>query len=117
MNSDVLALAVTRGALYAGGIFTTAGDKMSAYVAEARLVQDLAPPWIVTTNANFGLVSGQFGFNVSASAGSAIIIQASDDFSHWTSVQTNVLTNPPVYFADPQSTNLPRRFYRAKLLP
>src|SRR5881409_803678 len=35
MNADVLALALSGSDLYAGGVFTTAGGKVSAYVARA----------------------------------------------------------------------------------
>src|SRR6185503_19307382 len=41
MNGDVRALAVSGSDLYAGGQFTTAGSKVSAYIAKAYLV---APP-------------------------------------------------------------------------
>jgi hypothetical protein len=38
MNGEVRALAVSGSGLYAGGLFTTAGGKVSAYVAEALFV-------------------------------------------------------------------------------
>src|SRR5207247_1634521 len=38
MNGLVLALAVSGSDLYAGGLFTTAGGKVSAYIARAYLL-------------------------------------------------------------------------------
>jgi len=47
VNSYVSALAVSGGTLYAGGTFTTAGGKVSAYAAEATI----APPLLLVSHS------------------------------------------------------------------
>ena len=110
MNGIVDALAVSGGTLYAGGSFTTAGTKVSAYAALAWLPGSLA---IITTNAAFGFTNGVFGFDVSGPPGANAVIQASTDLQTWIPLQTNLLGSGPLYFSDPQSTTNIQRFYRA----
>lgn len=69
-------------------------------------------PAIQTNNANFGIQTNQFGFNITGPANIAITVQASTNFSTWTNVQSLSITNGSVYFADPAWSNYPNRFYR-----
>ena len=122
-GGGVSALAVSGTNLYVGGDFTMAGNKISAYLAEAILDEDSTntPPVIVTTNSDFGFSNGsnQFGFDVAASgpAGQTLVIQGSTNLVDWVPLQTNVLGSLPWYFSDSYSSNFTQRFYRAQLLP
>jgi hypothetical protein len=113
----VSALAVSGSTLYAGGLFTTAGTNASYYAAMANLAGTQASPAIITTNAAFGFMNGEFGFDVSGPSGSTVIIQASTDLQTWTPLRTNLLGSGPLFFSDPKSPANVQRFYRAQLLP
>jgi hypothetical protein len=112
----VYALAVSGGTLYAGGAFTTAGGKASAFAAEALLPDK--PPFIITTNSGFGFTNGHgaFGFDVSGSPGQTQVVLGSTNLTIWAPLQTNVLNDSFWYFSDPSASNFTRRFYRAELL-
>ena len=64
---------------------------------------------------SFGVVSNQFGFNVTGQSNWVIVLEASSDFTNWTSLTTNTLNGGPFPFRDPTPPNLPQRFYRARL--
>lgn len=113
--SWVSALVASDGNLYAGGYFTTAGGKVSGYVAEALLPGK--PPFIITTNGNFGFTNGHssFGFDVTGSPGDTQVVLGSTNLSTWVPLQTNVPSDALWYFSDPSATNFTQRFYRAEL--
>ena len=57
-----------------------------------------------------------FGFDVDAAPGQSIVVEAAPDLLAWVPLQTNVVPETGwVRFADPDSTALARRFYRARL--
>ena len=58
--------------------------------------------------------SNRFGFKLSGSAGQVVIVEASANLISWTPVATNSLGATPVYFSEPYSGNLPKRFYRLR---
>jgi hypothetical protein len=64
---------------------------------------------------SFGVVSNQFGFNVTGQSNWFIILETSSDFTNWTPVTTNTLNGSPFPFHDATSPILPQRFYRARL--
>jgi hypothetical protein len=64
---------------------------------------------------SFGVVSNQFGFNVTGQSNWVIVLEASSDFANWTPMRTNTLSGSPFPFHDPAPPNLPRRFYRARM--
>jgi len=113
----VFALAVSGSTLYAGGDFTKAGTKASAYVAMANLAGTPVSIAIITTNAAFGFTNGVFGFDFTGPSGSNVVIQASTDLQTWIPLQTNLLGSGLLYFSDSQSPANVLRFYRAQLLP
>ena len=82
----------------------------------ARLYEGPLPLPGLGTNG-LGLQSGGFSFNLSGVAGQTIIIEASTNLpsANWTALATNTLSTGPLYFADPDWTNTPRRFYRVRL--
>jgi uncharacterized delta-60 repeat protein len=73
-------------------------------------------PLILTDDSAFGAHSNHFDFNTWAVPGQVIIIEATQDFTQWTPVLTNVVPGSGLsFFTDKDFANLPRRFYRAKL--
>jgi hypothetical protein len=114
---SVNALAVSGGALYAGGSFTTAGTKVSVAVAEAILGAAPVSVAIIITNTAFGLTNGSFGFDLSGPSGSNVVIEASTNLRAWIPLQTNLLGSGLLHFSDSQSSTNRQRFYRAHLLP
>jgi len=63
---------------------------------------------------SFGVVSNQFGFNITGQSNWVIVLEASSDFTNWTPLTTNTLGASPFPFRDPAPPNLPQRFYRAR---
>jgi hypothetical protein len=63
----------------------------------------------------FGVVSNQFGFNVTGQSNWVIVLEASSDFANWIPLTTNTLGGSPFPFSDPTPPNLPQRFYRARM--
>jgi hypothetical protein len=106
----VYALAVSGTNLYAGGEFTTAGGKVSAYAARA------------TVSAAGGRLSSQpwspasgFSYTFSdATAGQPYHIEASPSLgaSSWTNL-TNFTYTGPLTITDSSSPGVTKRFYRA----
>jgi uncharacterized delta-60 repeat protein len=71
------------------------------------------PPAIVANDANFGLRTNRFGFDISGGPGQ-LIVEGSTDLVFWTALTTNKVTAAPFYFSDTGWTNFSRRFYRAR---
>jgi hypothetical protein len=107
------ALALSGNTLYAGGDFSTAGGKISAYAAMASL--GVSVPTL--TQEAVGFTNGVFGFNVSGPAGANVVIDYSTNLQTWIPLQTNLLGNVPFYFSDTQSSGDQQRFYRAHFVP
>jgi hypothetical protein len=113
----VSALAMSGNTLYAGGLFTTAGTNVSAYVAEAVLATTPPSVAIIVNNDAFGLSNGVFGFDVAGPSGSNVVIQVSTNLQIWFPLQTNLLGSSLLYFSDSQSPTNRQRFYRAMVSP
>jgi uncharacterized delta-60 repeat protein len=72
---------------------------------------EFTPP----TLFDFGLQSGQFGFNLGGAAGQVVVIEASTNLATWLPLQTNLVpVSGFLPFSDPDSSRYPRRFYRAQ---
>lgn len=70
-------------------------------------------PQVQTTNGCFGLVSNQFGFNITGNTNIPVVLETCTSLSGgWTPAQSVVLTNGAYYFGDPAVSNTPVRFYR-----
>ena len=67
-------------------------------------------------DANFGVRSNRFGFNITGTANIPIAVAACTNpaTSVWLPLQTCTLTNGSIYFSDPGWTNYPGRFYRLR---
>ena len=85
----------------------------------ALLTVNLPPPTrptILVNDGGLGLHTNQFGFNVRALPGQAIVIEASTNTVNWTPIQTNLTTSlGQIIFCDSKCSLFPRRFYRAAL--
>jgi len=92
------------------------GSEGSSWFAESLL--SLVPyPVILTGDDSFGIISNRFGFRVDAALGQAVVIEGSTNLSTWNPVATNLHGNSPFYFSETFSPTLPRRYYRARVLP
>jgi Leucine Rich Repeat (LRR) protein len=82
---------------------TFAGRPAAQWLPEAR-----------TTDADFGVRTNQFGFNIRWASDKVVVVEVSPNLSNpvWTPVSTNTLTGGSSYFSDPQWTNHSTRFYR-----
>jgi len=79
---------------------------------ELRKLSYAKPPFIITTNANFGPTNGVFGFSVSGSPRQILVSQAGTNLLDWVPLQTNTFGNDLLYFLDSRSTNYSSRLYR-----
>ncbi len=70
-------------------------------------------PIIEAGDGNFGVVNGQFGFDIKGTPGIPIVVEACTNLANpvWTPVQSMTVTNGLVYFTDPNWSNYPTRYY------
>jgi hypothetical protein len=74
----------------------------------------VAPRPAILINDRFGVQSGNFGFDISASTGQTITVEASTNLSTWFPLATNTMTGPILHLLDPQFSTRPNRFYRLR---
>ncbi len=89
------------------GITTATSDSQKATVGAIQPV--MAVP------GGSAMVAKGFRIQFSGPVGSNLVIQASSDTIHWTSVYTNVLTGGSLTYTDTVAKTVPGRYYRAKL--
>ncbi len=70
-------------------------------------------PIIEAGDGNFGVINGQFGFDIKGDPGIPIMVEACTNLADpvWTPVQSMTVTNGLVYFIDPNWSNYPTRYY------
>ncbi len=70
-------------------------------------------PIIEAGDGNFGVINGQFGFDVKGDPGIPIVVEACTNLANpvWTPVQSMTVTNGLIYFTDPNWSNYPTRYY------
>ena len=78
---------------------------------EESLPEPLA---ILTDDGDFGFRSNQFGFNFAGPAGQTVAVEGSTNLLDWVALSTNTFGSVPLYFSDPDSGTLGRRFYRLR---
>jgi hypothetical protein len=73
-------------------------------------------PRIQTGNANFGVRTNCFGFNITGTTNIPITLEACTNLANgiWTPVLSRTVANGQVYFSDPGWTNYGMRFYRIR---
>ena len=102
--------------LRARGLVTGSRWNESSWWVQSALVVDPGMrPTIVTDDGSLCFRTNQFGFNVRAPVGRAIVIDASTNFLNWVALQTNLVVSACFSFSDPEARLLPRRFYRARV--
>jgi hypothetical protein len=71
-------------------------------------------PTMEASGPNFGVVSNQFGFNITGTSNIPIVLEACTNLAQpdWVPLQSMTLTNGSVSFSEPLQTNSPARFYR-----
>jgi hypothetical protein len=74
-------------------------------------------PQVQTADSSFGVRTNQFGFDINWASGMTVVVEASPTLIDptWSPLSTNTLTTGSSYFADPQWTNYPTRFYRLRM--
>jgi len=73
-------------------------------------------PLVQTGDANFGVRTNWFGFNITGTADIPIVVEACTSLANasWVALQSLNLTNGAVPFSDPNWTNYPVRLYRIR---
>ena len=71
-------------------------------------------PQAQTGDGSFGLLTNQFGFNVTGTTNIPVVVEASTNLVNWQPLQTNTLATGTAYFSDSQWTNYPARYYRIR---
>jgi uncharacterized delta-60 repeat protein len=93
--------------------FLTGGGYTSAWFVETVLTPDRS--LVIENDGSLGFPAHQFGFTLSATIGRVVVIEASTNLAQWIAIQTNVVTSSGlIFFTDPESSSLPRRYYRAR---
>jgi hypothetical protein len=114
-TASVLALALNGNDLFAGGSFTSAGDKPAMFIARWNDQLNFYPPPHPALTRQTQLTNGLFQFRLTGTSGESYILQGSTNLSTWTPLLTNATT---LYdFTDTAATNYNNRFYRAVLVP
>ncbi len=91
--------------------FASTGD----WFVEHLLNLDSGAPSILVNDGGFGISANQFGFNFTGNSNQAVVIEGSTNLLNWLPLTTNTLGLAPGHFSDPNWTNFPKRFYRARL--
>ena len=72
-------------------------------------------PTILVQDGGLGLHTNRFGFNLRATPGQAVVIEASTNMLNWAPLQTNLPSSlGQIIFSDSSSAAFPRRYYRAR---
>ena len=71
-------------------------------------------PLIQTADGSFGVLAGEFGFNIAESESGLVVVETCTNLTDgvWVPTQTNSMSSNTVYFSDAEWTNYAGRFYR-----
>jgi hypothetical protein len=109
MDYSVYALAGAGSGLYAGGVFSTAGGKPSAYIAK------WAP--LAFRTESVAVSNGMFHALVTGPDSNSVVVDGTPDFTNWIAVATNILPLGGEWSLSlPIGTNQ-NQLYRARLGP
>jgi hypothetical protein len=92
---------------------TGSGWSVDTVAVSTRACCAESRPRITLASSGYA-TNGLFQFNLSGTAGSSWIVQASTNLSNWVSLVTNIV---PFAFFDTNNGSLPQRFYRARISP
>ena len=106
------------GLLRARG-FTSGGYRnASSWFVETRLGLGASTrPIIGLSDGKFGIGTDGFGFPVTGSSATSVVLEASTNLMQWLPVETNYFGSGAWYFSDPDPPQLPQRFYRVRQWP
>ncbi|HWD19017.1 MAG TPA: SBBP repeat-containing protein [Verrucomicrobiae bacterium] len=101
-----------------GDIFVTGYSTAKGGNIDFATLKYAAPPplSIIATNSNFGIMSGQFGFDLNGPLGSSVAVQYTTNLVSWTNLWSGSLSTVPLHVAA-GAPSLSQRFYRVKILP
>jgi hypothetical protein len=99
------------------GNYSVMVTNLAGGVLSSNATLILSSPQPVTLLAPLRLANGRFQFTVTGAVNQVFSILASTNFSAWTSLGTNTLTNGTQVYVDPDATNYARRFYRGRSWP
>ena len=73
-------------------------------------------PLLQASDGSFGVMTNQFGFNISWASNMLVIVESATNLTSpvWSPLQTNTLAADSMYFSDSKWTNYPVRFYRIR---
>lgn len=75
----------------------------------------IPPPPVILLNESSPVVrAGQFGFDYTAAVGQMVVVEGTTDLTNWAPLATNTVGVEPVHFIDPESPEVPRKFYRLR---
>jgi hypothetical protein len=74
-------------------------------------------PQIQTNGPNFGVVSNQFGFNITGTSNDPVLLEVCTNLASqvWTPLTNVSLSNGLYYYSEPMQSNAAVRFYRIVL--
>jgi len=98
--------------LYAGGMFVTAGGKVSSGIARWNGQTTFTLPAVMCLNRPCLGPGGQFQFRVTAGSDVNYVIEGSTDLAIWQPLVTNSAS--PFIWLDSDFSNHAYRFYRAR---
>jgi hypothetical protein len=98
--------------LYAGGMFVTAGGKVSSGIARWNGQTTFTPPAVMCLGGPGRSSDGSIQFRVTASSGVTYMVEASTDLATWLPMATNDAS--PFNFSDSGAISNTHRFYRAQ---
>ena len=109
-------LPTTSSFLYSGAFTLSSSATVSANAFETNYINSVAARAFFTVQplyfASQGFVGNVFQLGLNGATGSNYVLQATTNFSTWTSLSTNTAPATLFYLADPKATNFPYRFYR-----
>ncbi len=97
------------------GLRVTGADNLWSAITGRLVVQAAPPPVVGGLGSPPGMGASGFGFNLSGLPGQMVVVEGSTNLRDWMALQTNIMGAAPYGFSDSKSTNLPSRFYRARL--
>jgi len=98
-------------------LFASIGDGVHTRYLYAPERLTLAPSRRAPVLFANGFQSSRFHLTISGFPGQVMIVQASTNLVQWEALATNELSGTSFDFADDSSVGLPRRYYRAVLVP
>jgi hypothetical protein len=113
----VTGVASTNAGSYTLHVSNNSGTSISsaAIVLVANLVNTIVSNVVNTASfvaGTVGMTTSGFQFKLAGPTGSNVVVQASSDMIHWTSISTNTFASGLVNFTDPAAKTNVFRYYR-----